>query len=121
MTEESYLLRAINWVKRKGYSQIKANHDGFEEPTNFLKSKGKKPFIPDITAKKSGRKSYFEVATKSDNFSRKISKWNLLSTLAQMKGGHFYLLAPKGHKAFVERMMKKYNLNAKLIYMPNIS
>lgn len=121
MTEESYLLRAIHWVKRKGFSQIKANHEDFEEPTHFLKATGKEELVPDITATKFGRKSYFEVATKTEKPGRNISKWNLLSTLARMKGGKLYLLAPKGHKAFVERMLKKYNLNAELIYLPNIA
>ena len=120
MTEESYLVRAINWAKKKGFSQIKAQLDNFEEPTHYHKADGDKPFIPNITAKKFGKKSYFELATKTENQQRKISKWNLLSTLARMKGGNLYLLTPKGHKAFVERMMRKYDLEAQLIYMPNI-
>jgi hypothetical protein len=120
MTKESYLAKAIKWAKRKGFSDIKAVHEDFEEPTHYRRPELDKPFVPDVTGRKRGVKSYIEVATKEDNPERSISKWNLLSTLASLKGGKLYLLAPKGNKAFVERVIKRYSLTADLIYLPNV-
>ncbi|MEO0875791.1 MAG: hypothetical protein AAFY48_14440 [Bacteroidota bacterium] len=33
-----------------------------------------------------------------------------MSTLASMKGGKLYLLAPRGHKAYVERLRDEHQL-----------
>ena len=64
-----------------------------------------------------GRKSYVEIAIKTENVQRRISKWNLLSTLATMKSGKLFLFAPKGHQTFTEKIVKKHLLNAAVIYI----
>jgi hypothetical protein len=120
MEKQQYIERAIGWVKKRGFRDLKANHDDYDDPTQFTRPDEDQPYVPDITAKKVGNKSYFEVAIKSDDVHRKVSKWKLLSTLASMKGGKLFLLAPRGHKAFVQRVLDKYSVNAKLVYMPNI-
>ena len=119
--KKRYFKKVINWAKNRGISNIKANYEGHEQPTVFTKVEGEKPFTPDVTGKKYDNKFYIEIATKSENVQRKVSKWKLLSTLASMKGGKLFLLAPKGHKAFAERILKKHHLiNTQLIYLPNI-
>lgn len=121
MIKKEYFNKVVNWAKRRGISDIKANCEGFEQPSVFTKVEGEQPFTPDVTGKKSGSKFYLEIATKTENIQRDVSKWKLLSKLARMKGGKLFLMAPKGHKAFVERILKKHNLNnAQLIYMANI-
>ena len=57
--------------------------------------------------------------TKTDNTERRISKWKLLGTLAKMKGGKLFLLAPKGHKSFTETIVKNHHLNAQVVYLEN--
>jgi len=116
--KQSYFQRAINWAKKRSLSNLKANHEDFETPSQFSKEDEERPYIPDITGRKMGKKFYVEIALKVENVSRVVSKWKLLSTLASMKGGKLYLLAPRGHKAFVERVMEKYHLpNAQLVYI----
>ena len=117
MEKEKYFEHALNWVNRKGFHDIKANYEGYESPVQFTKPKEEKPYNPDITGKKTGGKSYIEIALKADNIRRRISKWNLLNTLASMKGGKLFLLAPKGHKSFAEEIVKKHHLDAKVIYL----
>ena len=116
-TEKTYFERALMWAKSKGLQKIKANTEDYETPTQFTKSGDDQPFIPDITGLQMGTKNYVEVATKSDDVERKVSKWKLLSTIAGMKGGSLYLLAPKGHKAFADNVVKNHSLNAKVIYL----
>ena len=99
--------------------KIKANCDNYESPTQFIQKGEDDTFIPDATGVLRGKKIYIEVALKTDNLRRRISKWKLLSTLAAMRGGKFYLLAPKGHKTFTERVVKKYLLQADVIYLKN--
>jgi len=120
MVHTKYIEKAIQWAERKGFNNIKAKYDGYDDPASFTKVKGEKEFTPDITGKKMNNKFYIEVATKSENIKRQVSKWSLLSKMAELKGGKLILITPKGHKAFAERIVKKYNLfNTKLVYLPN--
>ncbi len=112
-TDELYEI-AINWAKKRGFKSIKANTDDYETPSHFSRPDGDK-VIPDVTGMQSSGKSYVEIATKTDDVQRRISKWKLLSTMAQVKGGKLYLLAPRGHKAFTENIVKDYNLDARVI------
>ena len=113
--KNKYFERAITWAKRKGLSGIKANHEDYETPTRFTKPGEEAPYVPDLTAKKLGKKFYIEIALKTDNVRRRVTKWKLMSTLAHLKGGKLYLLAPHGHKAFVQRQLNKYNLKNTLL------
>ena len=117
MNDEQYFPKAIEWAEKQGFSDLKANFEGYDQPTNFKKANDDQPFIPDITGKKADSKYYVEIATKTNDITRKISKWKLLSTLAAMKGGKLYLLAPKGHKSFVEKAIDEHNLGAELLYL----
>ncbi len=107
--------KAIDWALKNGFSDIKANSDQYETPKSYRKPGSDDPFIPDLTGIRMGNRSFVEIAEKSDNIERKISKWKLLDTLANMKNGKLYLLAPHGNKAFVDRMIKKYHIEAKVV------
>lgn len=115
MEHDEYLEKAIAWTEKRGFSNIKANCEGYETPKMYSNPGEDKPFIPDITGTKTGGKSYMEIAMKTENIRRRITKWKLLNTLAAMKGGKLFLLAPRGHKAFVDRMTKEFNLNATVV------
>jgi hypothetical protein len=118
--KNKYFERAISWAKRRGLSGIRANYEEYETPTAFSKSGEEEAYVPDLTAKKLGRKFYIDIALKTDNVKRKVSKWKLMETLAKVKGGKLYLLAPRGHKAFAERLIEKYNFsNVQLVYLKN--
>ena len=117
MPHKQYFEKALVWAKRKGLQKIKANAEDYETPTQYSKPGEEEPFIPDITGIQMGNKNYVEIVIKSDQIQRSISKWKLLGTIASMKGGSLYLLAPKGHKAFAESMVKTHSLNAKVIYL----
>lgn len=113
--KEKYFERAMKWVQKNGFSEVKANHDSFPEPKKFKKSGEETPIIPDITGVKQGAKSYIEISTKTDSVDPQVSKWKLLSTLAARKGGQLVLLAPKGHKSFTSQIVEKYFIRAKIV------
>ncbi len=122
--KQSYFKKALAWAKRRHLSNIKANYGEFDSPARYSKEGEEKPYIPDLTGKgyRTGTKYYIEIALKTKNKKRSASKWKLLDTLASIKDGKFYLLAPRGHKAFVKRMLKKYQLpNAEMVYLPEVS
>lgn len=115
MLETEFFDKAIAWVQRQGLTNIKANHADFEIPSQFNRPGEDMPVIPDITGYRTGYKNYIEIAEKTDEVQRKVSRWKLLSTMAAMKGGKLYLLAPRGHKAFTEDIVTRYNISANII------
>lgn len=102
-------------VRPRGFSSIRANVEGYEPPAKLSRAEEEEAFIPDITAIVHGRKSYFEIAVKTDQTRDVVSKWQLLSMLASAKSGKFFLIAPRGHVAFAERLLKKHDITAELI------
>lgn len=112
---------AVQWAKKRGFKKIKANCEDFETPTPYVRKGKEQTFVPDVTGMLRGKKSYIEIATKWNDVRRKISKWNLLSTLASIKGGKLFLIAPRGHKSFAKEVVKKHKLNAEVIYMKELT
>ena len=115
--KEAYFDKALKWAERKGFSDIKANQDDYEAPKAYMRQKGneEEAFVPDLSGRKLGSKSFIEIALKSDNMRRAVTKWKLLSTLAAMKRGKLYLLAPHGHRKFADDLIKTHNISANVI------
>ena len=119
MKDLRFIKKAIQWAENHGFNNLKANLKDYETPTQFISKEGEKTFTPDVTGLQQDKKSYIEIAIKSENVKRKISKWKLLSTLANIKGGKFFLLVPRGHKHFTVQIVKDCHLNAEVVYLKN--
>jgi hypothetical protein len=105
-------------VKRKGYSEIKSKAEGFDAPTTLRRVDDSITCTPDISARKNGRKSYFEIAIKPKKDALKervISKWKLLQQLATMRHGKLYIVAPHGNFAYTKRVCDKHNIDAVIV------
>ena len=111
------LEKAVEQLQRRGFSDIKAKLEGFEEPKSFSQKREDNTYIPDITAKNSKGKFYFEIAQKTPDTSSMVSKWKLLATIAEMKNGGLNILVPYGQSKFTNELVEKYNINAKLMKM----
>jgi hypothetical protein len=109
-----YFEKALKFVQGKGYDNIKSSHDDYSNPTSFS-SEGDKSLTPDITATKGNSKSYFQISLKNEDETATVSKWKLFATLAEMKNGKLYLLAPRGHKSFTDKLVATYGLNATVV------
>jgi len=97
--------------------KIKANIEGFEAPSQFSKASGEGVYVPDITGLKAGEKYYYEVAIKNPEIEQTVSKWKLLSKMAEIKQGKFFLMVPRGNFAFVRRILDKYPIKAEVVKM----
>ena len=116
MSKKSYLEKALQWVERKGPSDVRIDLDGFDSPKSFHNKTTDETIRPDISFKDGrGGKFYTEIALKDENPQDLITKWKFLSLMASMKKGKLFLLAPKGHKMFATNLVKRYNINA-LVY-----
>ncbi|MFK7907303.1 MAG: hypothetical protein AB8B69_19350 [Chitinophagales bacterium] len=117
-SEEMYQ-QAVDIITRRGFKDIKANSEelGLEVPTGYVQQEeGKEDtYIPDLTALFLGRKSYFEISLKTTNTRRLVNKWKLMSKLAEIRDGNFFLLAPKGHLRFTNQLVEAHSIKAEVI------
>lgn len=116
MSKDQYLSKALKWAEKKGYTILKSKADGYEDPKTFTNTNKSFSIQPDITCKaKNGGKHYTDIALKSDNKQNLVTRWKLFSQMASMKQGKLHLLAPRGHKSFVNRLVSQYNIEANVI------
>lgn len=110
------LQRAINHITSRGFNTIKAELDGYEQPTHYkAQNDSNLNFCPDITAVNERGKFYFEIAKKTESTRELVSKWKLLETMAGMKNGKLNILVPYGQNRFAQELVAEHNINANLI------
>ena len=119
MSKDDDLIKKIldSFVSRGGYTEIKANIDGFETPSALSNKESEDRVVPDITALKRGGRWYIEVVRKDSEVEKTVSKWKLLSMLGKARNGGLILMAPSGQYAFAERLTKKHDIHCKIIKM----
>ncbi len=115
MSKDDDLIKKIldSFVSRGGYTEVKANIDGFDTPSALSNNDDR--VVPDITALKRGGRWYIEIVRKDSEMEKTVSKWKLLSTLGRSRAGGLILIAPSGQYAFAERLTKKHDIPAKIV------
>lgn len=110
------LNNSISYLENLGYSNIKADTDGYDTPKSYLKKGSKIEVTPDIVAEKEGRKHIFDLSLKSERPRLLKSKWLFLNSLSQIKSYRFRLITTRGHYKFTSETVAEINLdNVKLI------
>lgn len=113
MSQQSYFEKSIDWVSKKSNNTFKAKLNGHEAPKVFKnKNTGEEVQADFSFQNQSGTKSYTEIALKSDSPQKLVIRWKLLSLMASLKQGKLFLLAPKGHISFTQKLVDTYNINA---------
>ncbi len=119
MSKDDDLIKKIldSFVSRGGYTEVKANIEGFETPSALSNKESEDRVIPDITALKRNGRWYIEVVRKDGEVEKTVSKWKLLSMLGKARNGGLILMAPSGQYAFAERLTKKHDIHCKIVKM----
>lgn len=113
MSKSSYIQKAIDWVQKRSVTSLKAKAEGYEEPKIFTNTQTNDVVQADISFTTQGGSRHFtDIALKEDDTRSLVTKWKLLSIMASLKKGKLHLLAPKGHKMFTQKLVKRYNINA---------
>ena len=115
MDKSSFMEKAVAWVENRTNGEIKANFEGYEKPIAFTSKTSDKEIRPDFSfVSKGGARHYTEIVVKQDDSKNLVTRWKLLSTMAKMKNGKLFLLAPRGHKMFAQRIIDDYSINASI-------
>ncbi len=118
--QSDYLEKAIELLESKGYDNIKADHPDYELPGKFIRKQTEEEVMPDLTGKTTLGKDYFKIVEgDKHNEQQVVSKWKLFSNLAKMKSGKFFLIVPYGKKKYTTELIKKYNIEADMLKLPN--
>ena len=112
---DSIIENIVKDLERKGYNEIKASLENYDHPTKLKRRQDNAEFMPDITAVKYGNKHYFEIARKTEQEIKLVGKWQLLSTLSEMKNGKFRVYVPHGSMRFTNDILKKYDIHADVV------
>ncbi len=113
MNKKKYLNKAMAWIEKKPTTSIKSIAEGYENPKTFTSKSTKRKIHADVSyVTHGGAKHYTDIALKQENPKQQVVKWKVLSFMAGMKRGKLHLLAPRGHKAFTERLIERHNINA---------
>jgi hypothetical protein len=117
MSKEEELIKKVlsTYVTRNGFTEVKANIDGFEAPSALNNKGNEDRIIPDITGTRRGGRWYIEVVRKDADAEKTVSKWKLLSVLGRAKGGGLILISPPGSYAFAERLSKKHDIPVTIV------
>lgn len=106
------LNQSISYLQNLGYSNIKADIEGYETPKSYLKRGSTIEVTPDIVAEKEGRKHIFDLSLKSKKPRLLKSKWLFLNTLSQLKSYRFRLITTRGHFKFTNLIVEDIHLDS---------
>jgi hypothetical protein len=115
MEKEAFIPMVVKWAKAHGFKEIQANLEGYEMPKSYERAADNTKFTPDVTGVNMFNRHYLEVSVKTDQMRAYISKWKLLSELANMKGAKLYLMAPRGHVRFTREIVDQYGIPAEVV------
>ncbi len=110
--------QVVQWLKSKGYENIRAvSVEDYDDPASLVRQRDNESFTPRFTARKDNRKYYFELAAKKVKAAkdRLISKWTLLSEIAEIRDSEFHVFAPYGTFSFTNRVLKNHDIEASVV------
>ncbi len=108
--------QAIKILEKKGYKEIKTDLPNYESPTAFNQVGTDEAYQPDLTARTSMSKHYFEIIEdKNQDVLKVAGKWKLMSKLAEIKNGKFFVLVPHGLMSYTRRLLENHRIEADII------
>jgi len=111
--KESFSEKALLWISKKSTTAVKGMAEGYEPPKTFTNKETGEKIQPDFSFESpSGNKYYTDIALKSEYPQALVTRWKLLSLMATMSHGKLYLLTPKGHKMFTQKLVDSYKIDA---------
>lgn len=113
---DEMISRLAGYLKSKGYRDIKADTEGFEQPNEINWKGDEHAHIPDISARKKGKRYVFEVET-SDSITHDHTQkqWRIFAAYAYQSSGIFCVVVPKGFKIPAQQRLDELNLPGKVL------
>ncbi|MBT8320374.1 MAG: hypothetical protein KJO90_01755 [Eudoraea sp.] len=107
------LEKSIDYLKARGYTNIKTDLPGYENPKSFVRKSNGLNVGPDISANKNGKEYYFDISLKTEGSKLLKSKWLLLDAVARLKSFSFKIITTTGHVRYTDNLLEEVNLSNK--------
>lgn len=105
---ENLIIKTIKHLKKLGYTDIKADVEGYETPKSFEMRSQNITVTPDIVSKTpNGKVHYVDISVKSDQPILLKTKWKFLKTLSELKNRSFRVITHKGHYSFTDKLLSE--------------
>ena len=112
MSKDKYIDKVITWVEKRKISSIQTTSEGYDDPKIFTNQSTQDQVQADVSFTIDNATHYSEIALKCENTRKLVTRWKLLSTMANVKKGQLHLFAPKGHKIFTKKLVEDNNIDA---------
>lgn len=113
MTKIQYLEKAVKWAEKRSTTSLESISEGYKSPKTYMSKTNRDNIQADISfITVGGAQHYSVVALKDQDPQKLVTRCKVLSFMATMMRGDLHLLAPSGHKAFAEKLVFKYHINA---------
>ena len=110
---ENLIVKTINHLEKLGYTDFKADIEGYESPRSFEMRGRSMKVTPDIVSRTpNGKLHYVDVSVKTDEPVLLKTKWKFLETLAEIKNRSFRIITHRGHYSFTDKLLGQMNLTA---------
>ncbi|MFC1592067.1 hypothetical protein ACFL43_06050 [Thermodesulfobacteriota bacterium] len=111
--------RLVEYVAKlligRGYSDVRADIPGYEEPLRIKWQKKGEGFCPDVSGNKEGLR-IFEVETgDSIDDEHTEAQWKLFASFAESNNAMFYVVFPKGCADKVKARLAQLSIKAVLM------
>lgn len=107
--------KTISYLEMKNFEDIKVDLPGYTSPKSFVKKRDGLNVVADFSAKKDGRKYFFDIGVKSKKSNLLKTKWLLLDAVAQSKSHYFQIITTRGHIHFTQKLLQEVNLSHKTL------
>lgn len=105
--------QVVQFLQSNGYSDIKADITGHQQPTIITWQATGRGHIPDATSVRDKEFFLFEVETiDSINDQHTDDQWNIFATFARQHGANFWVVVPSGSQTAVNRRLALLGLKA---------
>lgn len=101
---------SIKYLEDRGYTNIKADLEGYETPKAYHQKNSDLVIAPHIVGERAGVKHYFNMSLKTENEELLRSKWKFFETISNMRQQRFNVVTKRGHFKFTEEMLASLNL-----------
>lgn len=99
---------AIGYLRFKGYHDIKASLDSFDDPQAVFLKASDAGYIPDLVGQRDFGTYIFEVfADKKEDLELSLERWRTYNAYAERKNGKFYIIA---YSEDAEELIKRFEV-----------
>lgn len=113
---DSIVASVANSLRANGFSEIKADLQGYDQPIRIIWESTEQGHIPDLSAVKDQQQHIFEVETGDTiTIQHTADQWKLFSTYANQHNSIFYVVVPKGYASQAQKQLQVLNLKATVL------